>query len=303
MTKHPVQKVGLLKGYSSKELGIRASVVVMTELVDDLCRMQNTSPTSSVALGRLLVGAVLVASQLKEQQAISFQISGSKSIKKIFAHAQYDGLCRAYIGDKQAPLSLENNVLSLRPLIGEGFLQAMTYIPNNKVPHRSQLELVSGEIGEDIAYYLNQSCQIPCLISLAIKMGGEGQVTAAGGILIELMPGHTEETLKKIEAHQKEAQPLSSLIERGASYPELLANHLGPLPMQEVRSNEVNYGCTCSREKAGHSLNMLDATDFNEILNSMENLNVDCEMCGLIYSFNFEEINMIYKTSGKAKIH
>lgn len=303
MAKHPVQNIGHLKGFLAKDIGVRASVVVMTDLIDDLCRLQKTSPTSSVALGRLLVGTVLVASQLKDQQAISFQITGSKSIKKIFAHAQYDGLCRGYIADKEAPLSLENNVLSLRPLIGEGFLQANTYIPNNKVPHSSQLELVSGEIGEDIAFYLNQSCQIPCLISLAVKIGGQGQVLAAGGILIELMPGHSEETLRKIEAQQKIAAPLSGLIEKGATYIELLANHLGPLSINEVRSNEVNYGCTCSREKASHSLYMLDGTDFNEILNSMENLNVDCEMCGLVYSFNYKEVNMIYKASGKAKIH
>ncbi len=303
MSKHPVQKSGQLKGYLSEKQGVRASVVVMTELVEELCQMLGTSPSSSVAMGRLLVGTVLVASQMKEKQALSMQISGSKSIRKIFAHAQYDGLCRGYISEKQAPLSLDGEVLSLKPLIGDGIMQVMTYVPNQKRPISSQVELQSGEIGEDIAFYLNQSMQIPCLISLAVKIGAEGKVIAAGGVLIELMPGHTEETLKSIENHQKFALPLSTLIEEGHEYETLMRNHLGDIEMHEVKSHEVNYGCTCSKEKAGRSLALLEKKDFEEILASQESLNVDCEMCGLVYSFDYDEINMIYKDSGKAEVH
>lgn len=303
MNKHPIQKTGHLKGYLSSELGVRASVVVMTDLVEDLCKMLNSSPSSSVAVGRLLVGTVLVASQLKDEQAISMHVSGSKTIRKVFAHAQYDGLCRAYISEKQAPLSLQQNRLSLSPLIGEGLLQVNTYIPGQSHRMTSQVELQTGEIGEDIAYYLNQSMQIPCLISLAVKIGHEGEVIAAGGVLIELMPGHTEETLRKIEDHQKFALPLSTLIEEGQDYETLLRNHLGDLNLKEIKEHTVNYGCTCTREKASQSLMLLSKKDFEEILQSQENLNVDCEMCGLVYSFDYKEINLIYLESGKAEIH
>lgn len=303
MSKHPVKKTGQLLGFLSKDKTVRASVVKMTELVEEVCILQKTSPSSSVALGRLLIGTVLVASQLKDEQAQSFQVSGSKTIKKIFAHAQYDGLCRGYISEKNAPLSLENNVLSLKPLIGEGILQGMIYAPHQKQPRTSQVEIQSGEIGEDIAYFLNQSMQIPCLISLSVKIGSEGKILAAGGVLIELMPGHSEETLRMIEEQQKLAHPLSQLIEEGQDHRGLLANHLGEMEMNELRGNTVEYGCTCSEDKARNSLMLLDSKDFEEILQSKENLNVDCEMCGLIYSFDFDAINLIYKESGKAKIH
>lgn len=303
MTKHPVQKNGHLKGYLEKDLGVRASVVEMSDLVAELCEMQGTSPSSSVALGRLLVGTVLVASLLKDEQAISFQISGGKEIKKLFAHAQYDGLCRAFVSDKVTPVFLENNSMVLKPLFGDAILQAATYIPKNKGPRNSQVELQSGEIGEDIAYYLNQSSQIPCLISLAVKLGSEGKVLAAGGVLIELMPGHSQETLNLIEEQQKLAKPLSQLIEDGSSFEELLYNHLGQIECKEIKAHDVNYGCTCSRAKASDSLQMLTVEDFKEILQSQESLMVDCEMCGLQYSFDSEEINMIFKQSGKAKIH
>lgn len=303
MEKHPVQKKAHLKGYLSKSLGVRASVLKATELIENVCQMQGTSPSSSVALGRLLTGTILIASQLKDDQAISFQVNGSKQIKKIFAHAQYDGLCRAFISEKQAPLSLQNNNLSLEPLIGIGLLQAVTYIPKQKHPQISQIELKSSEIGEDLAYFLNQSMQIPCVVSLAVKIGGEGKVVSAGGVLVELMPGHTEETLKQIEEQQARASSLSQLIEDGADFEALLKNHVGDIEMKEVKSHEVSYGCTCSKKKAGASLRLLEAKDFEEILESEETLNVDCEMCGLVYQFDSTEINQIYKASGKAKIH
>ena len=300
---HPVKSTGQLKGYLSEDKTVRASVVVMTDVIEDLSRMIVASPSSSVAVGRLLVGTVLVASQLKDKQALSFQVMGSKSIQKVFAHAQYDGLCRAYISEKNAPLSLDGNVLSLKPLIGEGVLQAVTYIPNQKHPTVSKVELQSGEIGEDIAYFLNQSQQIPCLISLAVKIGHEGKVMAAGGVLIELMPGHTEETLRSIENHQKFSLPLSTLIEEEHDHCNLLKNHLGDIPMKEVKSHSVDYGCTCSKDKAGNSLQLLPKEDFQQILQSQESLNVDCEMCGLVYNFSFQEINVIFLASGKADIH
>ena len=278
-------------------------MVDLSGLVAELCEMQGTSPSSSLALGRLLVGTVLVASQLKDDQAISFQITGGKEIKRLFAHAQYDGLCRAFISDKQTPVFLENNSMVLKPLFGEGILEAVTYIPSNKGPRNSQVELQSGEIGEDIAYYLNQSSQIPCLISLAVKLGHEGKVLVAGGVLIELMPGHSEETLNLIEQQQKLAKPLSQLMEQGKNFEDLLINHLGQIECKEIKAHDVNYGCTCSVEKAGDSLQMLAVEDFKEILQSQETLVVDCEMCGIQYSFDSEKINMIFKKSGKAKIH
>lgn len=303
MSSHPIKNKGQLKRYLSKKEAIRASVVDMTALVEEMCQSQHTSPSSSVALGRLLVGTVLVASQLKDDQAISFQLSGNKTIRKVFAHAQYDGLCRAYISEKQAPLSVQNGQFSLAPLIGGGLLQATTYVPKNKSPHSTQLNIVSGEIGEDIAHYLNQSRQIPCIISLGVKIGPEGKILVAGGVLVELMPGHTEATLQKLEAIQSQAEGLSSLMEKTSDYKAWLANYLGDIEMDEVAANDVTYHCTCTKGKAAVSIAMLPVEDFQDIFAQGQNVNVDCEMCGLVYSFDMDEISLIYKNSGKTSVH
>ena len=303
MSSHPIKSKGRLKKYLSKKEAIRASVVDMTDLVAETCQLQKTSPASSVALGRLLVGAVLVSSQLKDEQAISFQISGNKTIRKVFAHAQYDGLCRAFISEKQAPFSVQKGHFALAPLFDGGLLQATTFIPSHKQPHTTQLQLVSGEIGEDIAHYLNQSCQIPCIISLAVKIGSEGKVLYAGGVLVELMPGHSEATLQKIEAQQKNATVLSGLMEQTGDFKQWLANYLGDIEMEEIATNKVTYHCTCSKEKASVSIAMLPNEDFMEIFDEGQNINVDCEMCGLVYNFNMDEVSYIYKNSGKASIH
>ncbi len=303
MNKHPVHQTGQLFGFISNEHGIRASVVQMTDLVEQACEIQGTSATSSVALGRVLVGSVLVASMLKEKHAVSFQVRGSGPLNRIFAHAQHEGICRASLGNKQAPLAFNDRGLALKELVGEGILQVTTYIPNQKSPRISQVPLVSGEIGEDIAHYLSQSMQIPCVISLGVKINSEGKVVAAGGVLIELMPGHSSEIIDLIEEQQAKAQSLSHLIEGGESPTNLLRNHLGPVEMKQIKSHGVHYACTCSKEKAGNSLHLLESQDFVEILASPEALHVDCDMCGLTHSFSVEEIQEIYKASGKAPLH
>ena len=208
---------------------MRASVVVLTELLKEVCLMQKTSPSSSVGLGRLLVGTTLIASQMKDDQAIAFQINGQGDFKKIFAHAQFDGLCRGFISEKNGAMSIERGQISVAPLIAGGILTGTTYIPGQVHPRQSQLQIVSGEIGEDLAHYLNQSQQLPCLISLAVKIGSQGEVLAAGGVLVELMPGHTEKTLSQIEEAHGRAKSLSDLIVQNASCEELLANHVGLL--------------------------------------------------------------------------
>jgi molecular chaperone Hsp33 len=303
MNHHPINKTGHLYGYISNELGIRASVVLMTDLVEQVCSLQKTTASSSVALGRALVGTVLLASQLKERQAISIQVQGEGLIKRVFAHAQHEGLCRGTISEKQAPLNFDDNGLSIGPLVGEGLLQVTTYIPNQKRPRVSQVPLATGEIGEDLAQYLSQSQQIPCLLSLGVKIGSEGEVVAAGGVLIELMPGHTDQLSEQIEAQQSVAQSLSHLIEGGETPLNLLRNHLGPIEVKQIKDHSVSYTCTCSKDKAAQSLQLLDSRDFDEILASPETLNVDCDMCGLNFCFSHEEIQTIYKDSGKAPLH
>ncbi|MCB0377688.1 MAG: Hsp33 family molecular chaperone HslO [Bdellovibrionales bacterium] len=298
-----VTNTGTLKKYLSKDKTLRASVLKMTELLEDVRIMQGTSPTSTVAVGRLLAGALLLASQLKDEQAMTVQVSGRGDIKKIFAHAQYDGLCRAYISERLAPMSVKNNQFSLAPLVGGGVLSVSLLVPGVKVPRQSQLEIVSGEIGEDLAHYLSQSSQIPCLLSLAVKIGHEGMVTAAGGVLVELMPGHTEELVASIERKQKTALPLSDLIEEKYDFAKLLENSIGPIEVKEIEERQVQWHCSCTKEKAGVSIQMLGGEDMRDMIQKNEWVNVDCEMCGRVYSFSPNEITILYKDSGSAQIH
>lgn len=303
MTPHPVDQKGHLYGFISTREALRASVVEMTDLVEQACAMQGTSATASVALGRALVGSVLLASQLKDRQALALQISGEGPLKRVFAHAQHEGLCRGSVSDKQAPLHFDDQGLALAALIGEGHLQVTTYIPHQKAPHVSQVPLQTGEIGEDLAHYLHQSKQIPCLLSLGVKLDKDGKVCAAGGVLIELMPGHSEDLLSRIEVQQEQAQSLSHLIESGETPLNLLRNHLGDIEVQQIKDHPVRYACTCSRDKAAQSLHLLESQDFDEILAAPESLNVDCDMCGLTYSFSHSDVQDIYKLSGKAPLH
>jgi len=183
---HPIVKSkGRVERFLSYDR-VRASVVDITELCQDVAAMQKTSPSSTIALSRLLVATTLLASHTKDEHEVAAQISCDGPLKSLFAHCTYDGRLRGSVGEKQVEPSLVDGQFSLKPLVGEGYLIVSTHVPRAKQPRKSQVKLVSGEIGPDITHYLHTSMQIQSLISLGVQVSGDGHVQAAGGVLIEL---------------------------------------------------------------------------------------------------------------------
>lgn len=275
----------------------------MTDLVGQVCKLQKTSPSSSVALGRLLVGTTLVSSQMKHGHSIAFQFHCSGPVKGLYAQSTYEGEIRGYISGREAPMSHRDGQFSLSPVVGEGKMTVLTSTPGLHPPRQSQVEIFNGEIGEDIAHYLHQSMQISCLLSVGVKIGSEGKVVAAGGVLIEMMPGHSEETLTYIEAQQKQAQSISNLIEKDASHDELFKNHLGSLELKEIDQQAITYKCSCSKERAQRSVGMLGKSELEDIMSEGKALDIDCEMCGEAYKVTIEDVNLIYKDITKNPTH
>lgn len=300
---HPVIKqTGHLQRFLS-EKRVRASVVEMTDLVAAVCKMQKTSPSSSIALGRTLVSAVLLASHTKDHHEVALEFSCKGPIGSLFAHAGFDGKCRASIAEKNTPLSLNGGQISLKPLVKEGTMTVTTYVPRARQPVRSQLSIVSGEIGEDVAHYLQQSMQIQSLVSLGVKVGSEGQVTAAGGVLVEMMPGYQQETLEKLLAQQEQTATLSQLIEEKKDHRQLLENYVGDLTISQLGSQEISYGCTCSLEKARASIQLLGKNDVESLVKDNKGLDVNCEMCGLAYNLTIEDLNLVLKDLSDPQVH
>lgn len=268
-----------------------------THILEQMRKNQNTSPMSTLALGRTLIGTTLLASQLKEEQAVSVQIQCEGPMKMVFAQSSYETSVRAYIAEPQLPMAVERKNLILNPLIGEGTLTVSTYIPGSAQPQRSQVLVQSGEITEDLAHYIRLSQQIPCVINTGVLLGSEGVVTGAGGMLIELMPDHTEAHVAQVESSVKMMGSLSSAFGPKVTGEDLLKIFfVGVAGKTWVHPYDMQIACSCNLAKILNSFSLLGEEELRDMISKKEIVDVQCEMCGKKYKVEPAQVQEVYES-------
>ena len=280
--------------YLSKDLTVRAAAVNATRVVEEMRSIQNSYPVSTVAVGRSMVASLLMASHLKNNQELSIYVQGNGPLSRVFAEASYEGRVRGFSSAPQLEVPSMGEKILIAPSIGIGLLTVTHHLPMGGPPHRGTVELITSEIGDDIAYYLNQSHQIPSVVSLGVHLNQYGKVEAAGGILIELMPGHTEETVNAIEARVKKAKPISTRLLEGANAEDLIRDYLADfelLPMEH--DHEIEYSCRCTKERVMRSVGLLGLEEIDSIIADGEATDVSCEFCGRHYSLTVDDLKEI----------
>jgi molecular chaperone Hsp33 len=279
---------------------IRASALVCTDVLNELRTRQETSPMSTLALGRTLIGATLLASRLKEEQAVAVQVRCEGTMGMAFAQASYECGVRAYIAEPQLPMSVERGKLYLPPHVGSGTLSVSTFIKGAAQPQVSQVLLQTGEITEDIAHYIRTSLQLPCVIMSGILLGSEGVVTSSGGLFIEMMPGHTEEHISLVERCMQVVGSISEVLANDVSGEEILKLFFLGVPGKIwEHPYPVEISCSCSRSKVTSSIQLLGEDDVKEMIASGETVQVKCEMCGRKYAVVTEDLKDIYQSLRK----
>ncbi len=202
----------------------------------------------------------------------------------VFAEANYEGEVRGYTANPQLNLALKDNRLDLTGAIGKGTLTVVRTHGKSRAPYRGSVEIQTGEVGDDVAYYLQQSQQIRSIVSLGVKVNSFGQVQSAGGVLVELLPGADRLVETIIASRVNEAASLSETIEQGASNRELLELYLAGFQMQELEHPYVlSYACKCTEERFKRSLELLPLADLDDIIQKQESIKAKCEFCGREY--------------------
>lgn len=279
---------------------IRASAIVCTDILNHLRTIQQTSPTSTLALGRTLVGTTLLAAQLKDEQALSVQIHCDGAMKMVFAQASYEGSVRAFIAEPQLPMSVERGNLILSPHVGQGTLTVSTFIKGAARPQISQVLVESGEITEDLASYIRISQQIPCMLSTGVVLGSEGVVNSAGGLLVEMMPGHTEEDVERVESSLRALGALSQSLTQGVQGEDLLKLFfVGHDGNYWKHPHSVEISCSCSVDKVLGSFQLLGEEELKKMIVDQEVVDVQCEMCGKKYRVDHHRIKELYQSLKK----
>lgn len=291
--------------FVSKDLTVRIAAVNATEVVQQMQTLQNTYPLATVAVGRSMVGALLMASQLKEGNHVGLLFRGNGALQSVYAEAGFNGQVRGYTPNPQYQPPNYDKGLSLKEAIGNGTLSVSQHQPFQKQPFHGTVELVSGEIGQDIAHYLHQSHQIRSVVSLGVYLDTYGKVQAAGGVLIEVMPGVAEETVDAILANYEIFKPnVSQMLIEGATPFDLIEPFMLSIPFQEVEHNHtMEYFCPCTKERVMRALETLGEAELEDMVQKQETAQITCQICGRPYSIAPEEIAEIKNKVHKDSLH
>jgi len=271
---------------------VRCMAAVTTNLVAEAFARHQTSPTVAAALGRTLTGTLLLGAGLKELDRLTVQIVCDGPIGGITAEADANGRVRGYVRNPLANPELNaNGKFDVSSIVGNGMFY-VTYesgyeIGLYKDPYRGSVPIVSGEIGEDFAYYLAKSEQIPSAVPLGVYMrareNGAAFVEAAGGLMIQVMPGADEKIIGAIEDSIKRAPHTTTLIREGASAADMLRAMLGEISFEVLEEKPVSFTCQCSYERAVSLISSIDRAELEAMLSEDQGAAMICHFCNETY--------------------
>ena len=197
--------------------GVRVYAAVTTDLVNEAIRRHDCYPVASAALGRTMTGALLMAANLKNNEAITVSFRGDGPLGTVTADASAEGYVRGYVGDPHVDLPLNaQGKLDVGGGIGQG-LVTITRFTGLREPVSGSCEIVTGEVAEDLTQYLYVSEQTPSCVGLGVLVGNDLKAIAAGGFIIQPMPDATDEVISKLEENLKNLRPVTSMIKDGLS--------------------------------------------------------------------------------------
>ena len=270
---------------------IRAFACTTKGIVEYAKNVHNTSPVVTAALGRLMSAAAMMGSMMKnEEDLLTLKIEGSGPMKAAIATATAKGNVKAYpfVPDVILPPNSKGK-LDVAEAIGVGILSVISDI-GLKEPYVGQVELISGEIAEDITYYYATSEQIPSSVALGVLMNKDNTVNSAGGFIIQLMPFCPEEVIEKLESIIPTLAPITVLLNEGKTPEQILKLILGDLELEINDKLDISFKCDCSKEKIEKALISIGAKELNEMIDEGKDIEVACHFCSKKYNLGVDEL-------------
>lgn len=281
----------LLTGLShNKE--VRVYVAETTQMVAAARDTHDLSPMSTAALGRTLTATVMMGMMSKiEKEKITLQIKGTNAIGLMIAIADSHGNVKAYTSTPHAETIInEEGKLAVGEAVGKDGKLIVIKDFGMKEPFIGQSTLVSGEIAEDIAHYFLQSEQQATAVALGVLLGRESGVKSAGGVIVQLLPGASEETISQLEANLSGMQSVTALFEEGLSIEQIAHQALAGLGLNETERHTLHYKCDCSKEKMERALCSVGEKELKLMAEEDERAEIECHFCHAKYIFTKEEL-------------
>jgi len=288
----------LIRG-TAKNGEVRIIAALTTELVSEATSIHECAATASAALGRMLTAGILMGAMLKsEKDSLTLKISGGGEAKGVVVTAHADGSIKGFIGNPLVELPANPlGKLDVGGAIGkEGELTVIMDM-GLKEPYSSSVPIATGEIGDDIAYYYTTSEQIPSAVALGVLVDRDLSIKAAGGYIIQMMPGSDPMLADLLTYRLEEIPPISELISKGQSIEEIIEYIFDGMDLKILDSFTPEYRCDCSREKVEKALISIGEKDLTEIYEDGKTEEVKCHFCNKSYQFTNEEVGKILKSA------
>ena len=270
---------------------IRAYAALTTESVQEAQTRNYTWPTASAAMGRTMTATLLMGSMLKGEQKLTVTVDGKGPIGRIIADADAEGNVRAYVDKPQTYFPLnEQGKLDVRRAVGtDGSIQVVKDV-GMKDYFSGASPIVSGELGEDFTYYFATSEQTPSSVGLGVLVNPDNSIKAAGGFIIQVMPGAKDETVTKLENAINNMQPVSKLIEQGLTPEGILNEILGEDNVQILETMQAQFECNCSHEKFLNAIKGLGEAEIQDMIKEDHGAEAICHFCGNKYNYSEAEL-------------
>lgn len=290
------EKATILRGMTH-DGSARILVINSRKIVNDMIGFHRTSPTASAALGRMVTAASMIGTMLPEEgDSVTISISGDGEAGKLIAVGDYYGNVKGYIQNPLAnPPKKPNGKLDVGAAIGQGTISFVKSVGDGE-PQIGTIELVSGEIAEDIATYFAKSEQIPTVLSLGVLVDTDYSCLAAGGVLIQLMPFPDESTVDLIERNAADLVNISRHFNAGLDNKAIADIAMRDIPYDIFDTLEVEYKCDCGHDRMKKKIQSLGKKEILTMLDEQEaegkerTLTAICRFCNTEYTYSEKEL-------------
>ncbi|SFB22965.1 MULTISPECIES: Hsp33 family molecular chaperone HslO [unclassified Bacillus (in: firmicutes)] len=270
---------------------IRAYAVCSTASVGEAQRRHHTWPTASAALGRAMTAGVMMGAMLKGEDKLTIKIEGGGPLGNILVDSNAKGEVRGYVTNPQTHFDLnEQGKLDVRRAVGTDGMMTVVKDLGMRDFFSGQVPIVSGELGEDFTYYLVTSEQVPSSVGVGVLVNPDNSILAAGGFIIQLMPGIKDETITIIEDRLKTIKPVSKMIQEGLTPEEILAAVLGEGQVKILETQPISFQCTCSKQRFADAIISLGEEEIQAMIDEDGKAEAHCHFCNEKYQYTKEEL-------------
>ena len=273
---------------------VRAFAISSTHLVAEARERHRTLPVVTAALGRLLSAGAIMGRMMKgDKDIVTVSLKGDGPAGYITVTADSHGHVKGFPGNPNVDIPRKyTGKLDVGAAVGRGLL-TVSYDLGLKEPYSGQVEIQTGEVAEDLAYYFTASEQLPSAVGLGVMVDTDSSVKHAGGFIVQLLPDAPEDVIELLEKKLANLEPVTTMMEQGMTPEEMLLHIFEGVDIEFTERHDVKFYCDCSKEKVKRALAAISDKDLQDIVNDDEDIEVKCFFCNTAYKFSIADIKDI----------